>query len=85
MKKKGYSDVDIKCPFFVSENRQDRSITCEGFSDCVKTSCKFSSLKDRTDHIKRCCSDGNGYTFCPLYKMAMTKYDSLKGARDGCK
>jgi len=63
--------ADVRCPFYKSDSRELRSISCEGFAWGSTVQTRFKSLEDRERHMGRCCV--NEYMDCPVYKST---YDS---------
>lgn len=72
-RKSCWTEADVKCPFYIKDDRSTRSISCEGFSDNSEAVTKFRTLAERDRHMGICCVAR--YTQCPLYKMVYeTKY-----------
>jgi len=65
-RKASWTDADVRCPFYLSDNQAERSIRCEGFGEGVETVTRFRSraLKDR--HMGACCV--GDYEKCPVYR-----------------
>ena len=65
-KKIGWTDADVRCPFYITDDRETRSISCEGFGKGVETVSRFRSraLKDR--HMGACCV--SAFEKCPVYR-----------------
>lgn len=65
-KKLGWSDGDILCPFYISQDRKERLIRCEGFAEGAVMTSKFPNVRSREGHMGRHCAAE--YRGCPLYK-----------------
>ena len=65
-RKESWTDADVRCPFYISDDKAGCSISCEGFGKGVKTVSRFRSraLKDR--HMGTCCV--GEYEKCPVYR-----------------
>ena len=65
-RKDSWTDADVRCPFYISDDKAACSISCEGFGKGVKTVSRFRSraLKDR--HMGACCV--GEYEKCPVYR-----------------
>lgn len=51
-RKECWTDADVRCPFYISDERSARSITCEGCMDETRTrELKYSSRELRTERI----------------------------------
>lgn len=61
-----YTEADVKCPFFIKEERHTRAIFCEGFEEKSVTATRFSTLGAREKHMGVHCTAR--YEDCPLYK-----------------
>ena len=76
-----YSDVDIKCPFYI--RGASGFIQCEGFEECSTVKLLFCSSEDghplredRLSYSERYCNQS--YETCPIYQLAMMKYGESK-------
>ena len=65
-RKASWTDADVRCPFYLSDNQAACSISCEGFGKGVETVSRFRSraLKDR--HMGACCV--SAFEKCPVYR-----------------
>lgn len=72
-RKESYTEVDIKCPFYLNDNRKNASITCEGHCDNMDCVSKFTTLKERDKYIGVYCI--SKYERCPIHNLAMKKYE----------
>ena len=64
-KKLDWSDEDVRCPFYISNDRAKRSICCEGFGNGIDTISRFRSLALRGGHMGRYCA--GRFEDCPVY------------------
>lgn len=68
-----WTDADVKCPFYIKDDRAQRSISCEGCGRGCITATKFKELKLRDRHMGIYCVAK--FEECPIYKMIYeTKY-----------
>ena len=72
-KKIRWTEHDVRCPFFITEERRESSIRCEGYSEGVKLASIFKSAELKNRHMGRYCCCGN-YEWCPVYRLANQKY-----------
>jgi len=73
-RKEHWRDSDVKCPFYISDSRQERSVRCEGYAEGASVISRFSSLQAREKHMGAYCV--GRYERCPLYKCTYgAKYD----------
>lgn len=72
-KKLVWTAADVRCPFYRSDNREARSISCEGFDQDSTVQTRFKNLALREKHMGRYCVAA--YEACPLYKSTFeSKY-----------
>lgn len=73
-KKLCWTEADVQCPFYLSDDRESRSITCEGCCVGQRLTSRFRTLQLREKHMGRfCVSD---FTRCPLYRCTYAnKYE----------
>lgn len=67
-----YNSVHVKCPFYKTETKKARSLTCEGATDGSSFTVRF--VRDEYYEAHRqsyCCSV---YTECSYYKLIVKKY-----------
>ena len=73
-KKEFWKDSDVRCPFYLSGDRERRSLRCEGFCEDSYVTSSFKSLAAREKHMGAYCV--GRYERCPLYKCTYgAKYD----------
>lgn len=65
-RKLNWSAADVRCPFFISEDRKMRSISCEGYQEGVCSVSRFQSLEKKNSHMGRLCA--GRFQRCPVYK-----------------
>ena len=65
-KKICWTDADVRCPFYISDDRRGRSIRCEGYCDGADMVSRFQSLSRREQHMGRFCV--GRYEDCPVYR-----------------
>ena len=72
-RKECWTDADVRCPFYISDERSARSITCEGCMDETKATMSFRTLANRDGHMGRFCV--GAYERCPVYRSVyQSKY-----------
>lgn len=72
-KKLGWTAADVRCPFYISDSREARSINCEGFDQDSTVQTRFKNLALRERHMGCCCV--TNYEDCPIYKSTFeSKY-----------
>lgn len=54
-RKECWTDADVRCPFYISDERSARSITCEGCMEETKVTMSFRTLANRDGHMGRFC------------------------------
>jgi hypothetical protein len=64
-KKIKWTDADVRCPFYISDDRAGCSICCEGYGEGVETVSRFESLRQRDVHMGRYCT--SRFERCPVY------------------
>lgn len=76
-KKLGWTDEDVRCPFYISNDRAKRSICCEGYGKGIDTISRFRSFALKNSHMGRLCA---GYfEECPVYQCTYkSKYQGEK-------
>lgn len=67
-----YLQVDVKCPFYKSDDGQHR-IVCEGFVDDCTLSQTYKKKNDFLQQIRIFCSEH--YPKCEAYRLLMAKYE----------
>lgn len=65
-RKLSWTEADVKCPFYISDDRKRRSISCEGHTASNENVMKFITLADRDRYMGSCCV--TGFTQCPVYR-----------------
>ena len=65
-----WTDADVKCPFYITDDKKQRSISCEGFAEGTDAVLKFRSLARREKHMGICCVEN--YESCPMYRCTYT-------------
>ena len=72
-KKLCWTMADVKCPFYIKDSRQERSISCEGFDTDSTVVTRFKNLEMREKHMGRYCVAR--FQLCPVYRGTYdTKY-----------
>ena len=73
-KKLCWTDADVKCPFYISDDREARSITCEGYSAGADVISRFHTLPQEQRHMGRFCV--GRFEDCPVYRCTYgAKYE----------
>ena len=65
-KKIGWTDADVQCPFYISDDRETSAICCEGYEANVDTVSRFKSAAHRDRHMGRYCV--SRFEDCPVYR-----------------
>ena len=65
-KKICWTDADVRCPFYLSDDRKGRSITCEGYGAGTDTISRFRSLQQKDRHMGVYCV--GRFQSCPVYR-----------------
>ena len=65
-RKESWTDADVRCPFYISEDKAACSISCEGFEKGVKTLSRFRSRPHKDRHMGAFCV--GEYEQCPVYR-----------------
>lgn len=63
----------VKCPFFHGDNSV--SIICEGCEEKSSIRQTFANGEMRRDWEKVYCDEHDKYPLCPIYQLAMRKYE----------
>lgn len=71
--KETWNAADVRCPFFMGERAGKRDIVCEGFTEKMKLSMQFTTLRAKDSYMGRHCV--GPYERCPVYQMTMKKYE----------
>ena len=69
IKRDCWTDADVKCPFYLADDRARRSISCEGYAQGANVVSRFRSLAQRERHMGVYCV--SRYTECPLFRCTM--------------
>ena len=76
-KRKGkelWTDSDVLCPFYISADKETRSVSCEGYSEGSTVVSRFRSIAQREKHMGCYCV--GRYERCPMYQCTYkAKYD----------
>ena len=65
-KKLCWTDADVRCPFYLSDERTARTIRCEGFGAGIDSVSRFRSLELKDRHMGRYCV--GRFEDCPVYR-----------------
>lgn len=73
-KKEHWTASDVRCPFYISDDRTERCISCEGYGEGTVVRSRFKSLAQREKHMGAYCV--GRYERCPMYRCTYgAKYD----------
>ena len=61
-----WTDADVRCPFYLSDDKNERSIRCEGYGKGVETVSRFPSALQQDRHMGRYCV--GRFETCPVYR-----------------
>jgi hypothetical protein len=61
-----WTEADVKCPFYLADDRKKRSISCEGYCAGADVVSRFRTLAQRERHMGRYCV--GGFARCPVYR-----------------
>ena len=50
-----WTDADVRCPFFICEDKTERGIRCEGYGAGIDTVSRFRSIALKDRHMGRYC------------------------------
>jgi hypothetical protein len=65
-KKIGWTDADVRCPFYITDDRETRSISCEGFGKGVDAVSRFQTIPLMDRHMGLYCV--GRFEDCPVYR-----------------
>ena len=69
-----WTDADVRCPFYISDNQTGRSICCEGYCAGADVISRFRTLRQKDRHMGVYCV--GGFTRCPVYRCTYAnKYE----------
>lgn len=66
LRKVFWTDADVRCPFYLSDDRTRRQITCEGLMDDMDSISRFKTTAGQQKHMGTYCA--KHYLRCPIYK-----------------
>ncbi len=73
-KKICWTDADVRCPFYISDDRAGRSICCEGYCAGTDVISRFQTLGQKDRHMGVYCV--GRYENCPVYRCTYaSKYE----------
>lgn len=61
-----WTDADVRCPFYLSDDRTRRQIACEGLMDDMDTISRFKTTALQQKHMGTYCV--KHYLRCPIYQ-----------------
>lgn len=64
--KECWSAADVRCPFYLSDDRTERSISCEGYSEKSELISRFKTVDRKDRHMGLYCV--GSFEKCPVYK-----------------
>lgn len=65
-KKLGWTAANVRCPFYIKDSRENKSISCEGHTEgCIEDS-RFKNIELKEKHMGCYCV--GRYEACPVYK-----------------
>lgn len=73
-KKLCWTEADVRCPFYISDERSGRTITCEGYEAGADMISRFHTLGQKDRHMGRFCA--GRFADCPVYRCT---YESCYG------
>ncbi len=65
-RKLGWTEADMRCPFYLADDRAQRSLSCEGFCEGSETRTRFETLRARDRHMGKFCAAD--YESCAMYR-----------------
>ena len=65
-KRTRWTDADVRCPFYIADDRRARSISCEGYDMGVEAVSRFRSLALKDQHMGDYCV--KDFECCPVYR-----------------
>ena len=60
-----WTDADVRCPFYISDDQSGRSISCEGYGKGVEAVSRFRTLELKDRHMGLYCT--GRFERCPVY------------------
>ena len=68
-----YSEVDVRCPFYISDTERPIGIRCEGITDESRLALNFINKRHKMLHMRGFCNIN--YEKCPLFRIIYEKYE----------
>ena len=62
-----WTEADIRCPFYMSNDGDCRRLRCEGYTEMGMVVSCFRTMEQRERHIGTYC--GGRFEKCPVYRM----------------
>ena len=60
-----WTEADVRCPFYLKDDRETRTLSCEGFGPGIDTVSRFRSMKLMEKHMGQYCA--REFEHCPVY------------------
>ena len=68
-----FYSADAECPYYLSDNLMESTITCEGFAPGSTVRSHFSGKKAIARQMKKYCA--GDYESCPWFRLASVKWE----------
>ena len=65
-RKEHWTAADVRCPFYISDNRKERSISCEGYCQQTQVVSCFKTMGEKDSHMGVYCV--GRFERCPMYR-----------------
>lgn len=64
--KECWTAADVRCPFYLSDSRAERNLSCEGYGEQAKVTNIFRTVEQKDRHMGLYCV--GRFERCPMYK-----------------
>ena len=65
-KKECWSAADVRCPFYITDSRAERNLSCEGFAEQTRVTNSFKTIEQKDRHMGLYCV--GRFERCPMYR-----------------
>lgn len=66
-KRECWTASEVRCPFYMSDDRKEISIRCEGYGEKMEVNSRFRTLAQKNMHMGKFCV--GRYERCPMYRL----------------
>ena len=64
--KECWTAADVRCPFYLSDSRAERNLSCEGYGEQAKVTNIFRTVEQKDRHMGLYCV--GRFERCPMYR-----------------